>query len=300
MSQLKILVIGGSGTIGSKIVEKLQSTNTIVDYTFLRNPIPSKIGHVLNITNRQYTIELISRLNPDIVIHTAALTNVDLCETNNILANSINVQGTKNVVDGCKAIKSKIIFISTSYVFDGTSNQYFEDDLPNPSSYYGMTKYKSEEIVKNSGLNFLILRTDQPYCWINKWQKINSVIRAIRTLSKYEKLKEISDWYNNPTYVPDFVLALDLLLHKNFDEIYHLVGPDFINRYDWSLKVSNTFGLREDLIIPIYSKELNLPVLRKKIKLNNDKIFQKTGHRMINVSDGLSEMYKLKELHEFK
>ena len=109
------------------------------------------------------------KLNPDIVIHTAALTNVDLCETNNVLANLINVQGTKNIVDGCMKIQSKIIFISTSYVFDGNSDQYFEEDLPNPTSYYGITKYESEKIIQNSNLDFLILRTDQPYCWIEKW-----------------------------------------------------------------------------------------------------------------------------------
>ena len=293
MSQLKILIIGGSGTIGSKIVEQFQSSNIIFDYTFLTNPIPSKIGYMLDITNRKYTIELITKLNPDIVIHTAALTNVDLCETNNVLANLINVQGTKNIVDGCMKIQSKIIFISTSYVFDGNSDQYFEEDLPNPTSYYGITKYKSEKIIQKSNLDFLILRTDQPYCWIEKWQKMNSVIRIIQTLKKGDTIKEIVDWYNNPTYVPDFALALNSLLQKNYDGIYHLTGSDFINRYEWSLKVSKIFNLKSELIIPINSKNLNLPVTRKKIKLNNEKIFQKTGHHMINVDDGLKKMFNL-------
>lgn len=293
MAKLKILIIGGSGTIGSKIIELFQSSDIIFDYTFLTNPIPSKIGYMLDITNRKNTIELITKLNPDIVIHTAALTNVDLCETNNALANLINVQGTKNIVDGCMKIKSKIIFISTSYVFDGNSDQYFEEDLPNPTSYYGITKYKSEKIIQNSNLDFLILRTDQPYCWIEKWQKMNSVIRLIQTLKKGDTLKEIVDWYNNPTYVPDFALALDSLLQKNHDGIYHLTGSDFINRYEWSLKVSKIFNLKSELIIPINSKNLNLPVTRKKIKLNNEKIFQKTGHHMINVDDGLKKMFQL-------
>ena len=292
LSKLKILIIGGSGTIGSKIIEQFQSSNIILDYTFLTNPIPSKIGYMLDITNRKNTIELITKLNPDIVIHTAALTNVDLCETNNVLANLINVQGTKNIVDGCMKIQSKIIFISTSYVFDGNSDQYFEEDLPNPTSYYGITKYESEKIIQNSNLDFLILRTDQPYCWIEKWQKINSVIRLIHTLKKGDTLKEIVDWYNNPTYVPNFVLALDSLLQKNYNGIYHLTGSDFINRYEWSLKVSKIFNLKSELIIPINSKNLNLPVTRKKIKLNNEKIFQKTGHHMINVDDGLKKMFQ--------
>ena len=97
LSQLKILVIGGSGIIGSKIVEKLQSLDVLFDYTYLTNPISSKTGYLLDISNRQRTIELIIKLNPDIVIHAAALTNVDMCETNNTLANLINVQGTKNI-----------------------------------------------------------------------------------------------------------------------------------------------------------------------------------------------------------
>lgn len=289
---MKILLTGGSGMIGTKILSKFIERNTEINYTFLKNSTPFENGHHLDISCRKDTLELLNKINPDIVIHSAALANVDLCETNHKLADLINVKGTENIIEGCKIIKSKVVYISTSYVFDGKKDQYYEDDDPSPTIYYGITKYRAEEIVKNSNLDYLILRTDQPYCWIEKWQRINSVIRVIQTLGSSKILKEITDWYNNPTYVPNFVEAITSLLKSNTNGIFHLVGPNFISRYEWSLLVAEIFSLDKNLIIPITSDKLNLPIKRKNINLNNEKIFHTTGFRMIDVKEGIKKMYE--------
>ena len=288
---LKILLTGGSGMIGTKILSKFIERNTEINYTFLKNSTPFENGHHLDISCRKDTLELLNKINPDIVIHSAALANVDLCETNHKLADLINVKGTENIVEGCKIIKSKVVYISTSYVFDGKKDQYYEDDDPSPTIYYGITKYRAEEIVKNSNLDYLILRTDQPYCWVEKWQRINSVIRVIQTLGSSKILKEITDWYNKPTYVPNLVEALIKLLKFKQSGIFHLVGSDFINRYIWALSVAEFFGLNKNLIVPINSKELNLSAKRRKINLNNEKIFRKTSFKMIGIKEGIKKMY---------
>lgn len=118
---MKVLVTGGSGMIGSKFVSELARDKNEVLYTFLsRNPpIEGGTPAELDITNRKMTDTIISDFSPDLTIHCSALTKVDLCETNPMLANGVNVQGTRNVVDASSKAGSKIIYMSTSFVFDG-------------------------------------------------------------------------------------------------------------------------------------------------------------------------------------
>jgi len=289
---MKILVLGGTGVIGSKLVEYMADIGNEVEYTYLTNKMTLQKGHKLKITQMSSTIDLITKINPDLVIHTVALTNVDLCETNNTLADSIHIDGTKNVIEGCKITKSKLVYVSTCFVFDGKKKQYIEEDTTSPATYYGYTKLEGEKLVANSSLRYLILRTDQPYCWTEKWQHTNSLLRVIHTLQSGKILREVIDWYNTPTYVPDFVEAAHKLLEYNLTGIFHLVGSDFVNRYDFSLKVAEVFGLNRDFIKPIKSDVLKLPAKRVNVNLSNKKLEQKTGVKMKGFTEGLIEMYK--------
>jgi dTDP-4-dehydrorhamnose reductase len=292
---MKILVIGGSGIIGSKIVRKFVESKNDVIYTYYENKLNVGIGHRLDIRKKDETIDLISKVNADLVIHTAALTNVDLCETDKKLADSINVKGTENVITGCQKTNSKIVYISTSFVFNGEKNKYFEEDEPSPTTYYGLTKLKGEEIVKSSKLSFLILRTDQPYDWKEKWQRNNSVLRVIQTLQEVKTLNEIIDWYNVPTYIPNFVNALENLINFNLLGIYHVCGSDFVNRYEWALVTAKVFGLNENMIKSISSETLNLPAKRVNVNLSIEKLFQKTEIKMMGIDEGLKSMKNSKQ-----
>jgi dTDP-4-dehydrorhamnose reductase len=290
---MKILVIGGSGLIGSYFVKQLLKENHDLIHTYYKNKTHSTNAVYLDVQDRTYTIKTIKKINPELIIICNALTGVDLCEENPLLTNSINVKGTQNIVDGCTLINCKIVFISTSAVFDGTKNEYFENDQPNPTGVYGMSKLQGELIIKNSNLPFLILRTDQPFCWNEKWQHTNSVIQVIENLEKNEIFNEITDWCNTPTYVPDFIKASMKLIEKNSQGIFHLVGSDYIDRFSWAEKTAKIFNLKKKLINPIHSSELKLSVERKNICLNNDKLFQKIQHRMMGVDEGLQEMFNI-------
>jgi len=291
---MKILVLGGSGVIGSKLVKYLTDGGNKVEYTYLTNKIPSLRGHNLSIIQKSSTISLIAKINPDVVIHTIALTNVDLCETNNILADCINIDGTKNIIEGCKITKSKLVYISTCFVFDGKKTQYFEDDSPSSATYYGYTKLEGEKLVKNSGLPYLILRTDQPYCCTEKWQHTNSPLRVINTLRSGKILREVIDWYNTPTYVPDFVEATNKLLEYDHTGIFHITGSDFVSRYKFSIETAKVFGLNHNMIESIKSNVLNLPAKRVNVNLNNKKLSKKTGITMKGIHKGLIEMFNTK------
>ena len=290
----KILVIGGSGLIGYNLVKEFNKDENDVKFTYFNNKVPLKNNHKLDASIKNETIEFICKINPDIVIQTVALSGVDLAEKNHNLANQITVDSTENIIQGCKYCKSKLVYVSTTYVFDGKKKEFKENDKPNPKSYYGITKLRAEELIQNSNIKYLILRTDQPYFWIEKWQRINSVIRVLDTLKKNLILNEITDWFNLPTYVPDFVKATKTLVNNNENGIFHITGPDFINRYTWSLKVAELFGLNKKLINPVSASKLSLTVERENINVSNEKLYNKTGIKMRDINQGLLDMLNKK------
>ena len=290
---MKIIVTGGSGLIGSKIVKELTKRNHEVHYTYYTNKLNIGIGHVLDIKQKNDTVNLISKLKADYVIHTAALTNVDLCETDKKLAYLTNVKGTENVLEGCKKTQSKIIYISTSFVFDGKKEKYYENDIPKPINNYGLTKLEGEKMVKKSKLPYLILRTDQPYGWKEKWQRNNSVLRVLDNLDQSNIMKEIDDWFNVPTYISDLVEVIEYMINHKLVGIYHVVGSNFVNRYEWALVIAGIFKLNKKLIIPIKSKSLNLPAKRANVNLSNKKLLQDTKIVMKGITEGLNHMQKI-------
>ena len=288
---MKILIIGGSSILGTSILQGLKNELYAIHYSYLKNQPPFSNGHKLDITKKNDVLKVIDEIKPDLVIHTSALTNIDLCEKNNSLAYSINVDGTRNIIQACEKANCKIIFVSTSFVFDGLKNEYTEDDKTSPATYYGFTKWKGEEYVKAAKVPYLILRTDALYGWVEKWQRDNSVTRALKFLRSGKILKEITDWYNTPTYLPDFVTAIIKLIKLNKTGVYHLTGSNFISRLEWSKEVADVFGLNLNNIVPVLSKELeHISVKRVNINLLNNKIKNDTGTSFKTTRQGAISM----------
>jgi len=293
--QKKILIIGGNGIIGSKFVDYFKERNSLFHSTFFQNSTIDDQGIFLDIRDENNVEKTITKIQPDIVIHTAALAVVDKCETDRELAYSINVKGTENILKACEKNSAKIVYISTTAVFDGSKNEYFEYDEPSPLNYYGETKAIAEKKIQQSKLDYLILRTDQPYCWIEEWQRSNSVIRILNDFSSNKIHNEVSDWYNKPTFAPNFVENTMKLIDLNSNGIFHIVGTDFINRFDWAMILCDVFQLDKNKITKILSKDLNLPAKRGNVNVNNEKITKETGIPMIGVKEGAELM--LKERH---
>lgn len=288
---MKVVVTGASGRIGFGLVEKFVNLGFDCYHTFLKNQIQIKgsRAHKMDLGERDDVLNVIRDVKPEIVVHSAALTNVDLCETDNELANRVNVQGTQNIVDACKDAGSRIVYVSTSFVFDGKLDLFKEDDEPGPVNYYGKSKLAGENIVKKSGLEFLILRTDQPYGWKKDWQQGNQVVNTLRKFDKKDVFSEPKDWYNNPTFLPNFVDAAVALV-EDFKGIYHLVGSDFLNRYEWSLKIADVFGKDKSLVKAVDSSQFNLPAKRPNANVSNEKVQKETGVEFFGVEEGLKKM----------
>ena len=287
-----ILIIGGSGFLGYFLHQSLTECGKETHSTFNTNIIKEKKFYPLDIEDKKGIMKIMDKVMPDIIIYAAGLTNVDLCEDDKKLAKSINVNGVKNVIECAKKYDSKIIYISTSAVFSGKKNEYFEDDKPDPISFYGKTKLEGEILVSNSELKNLIIRTDQPYGWKKKWHHTNSVLRILDNLKQDKIFRDVLDWYNTPTYLDDFITATTKLIEKEETGIFHIVGTDYNNRFNFAKMVSEVFNLDSDKIQSTNSSELNLSVKRSNVKLVSSKI-KNYNIIMSNFYDGLKKMEKL-------
>ena len=285
-----ILIIGGSGFIGYFLHHNFIKNNQITHSTYFQHKINEENFHHLDITDKKEICQLLKELKPDTIIYASAITDVDLCENDHFLANAINFQGLKNIVDSIDNLDTKIIYISTSAVFDGSKKSYSEEDNTNPISYYGLTKSMGENLLINSSLPYLIIRTDQPYYWKKTWHHTNSVLRILEKLQTNQKHNEVSDWYNTPTFVPDLINCLEKLLIKNCTGIFHVVGSDFESRFDFAQYVADIFQLDNNQITSINSSELKLPAKRANVKLENNKIFEEIGIKISNIEHGLKKM----------
>lgn len=282
---MRILVTGVGGQLGTKI---FTTANHEKYGVYFDNFLSGDNLERLNLIERENTISLIKRVKPDWVIHCAAATDVDWCEKDKKAAWDVNVEATRNVVDGCEQTNSSIAYISTSFVFDGSKEMYREDDATNTVNNYGLTKLEGEKIVKSSGIPFIIARTDQLYGWTNHPK--NFVARILNLAKKKEKMEVFTDWYNNPTLIDNISEVLLKLIEKKCHGIYHVTGSSFINRYEWAVKISNAFGLDGTFIVPINSSKYNPAAKRPKIHMDNTKTQKDSGMKLFTIDEGLEFM----------
>jgi dTDP-4-dehydrorhamnose reductase len=293
-----ILIIGANGFLGSNILQ-LRKTKEVRDLNFqflaadVENsnvPIDVTFYHI-NITNPQDTLKKIEVISPDVILLTAAMTNVDQNEVDKDLATTINTEGPKNVLEACKKTDSKLVFMSTDFIFDGISKEgnYNEMDTPNPLSYYAKTKYNAEQAIINSEIEYTICRTAVLYGW-NK-EKQNFITWIINKLQQNELIQIVTDQFNSPTFVKNLAEILIKLIEKDAKGIYHTAGDCTLNRYEMALKCAEVFNLKKELISPIESIEQKA-IRPKNVGLNISKLKKLIGSdlKIYNLDDGLNYM----------
>ena len=190
---------------------------------------------------------LVGEVRPDWVIHTAALTNVDLCETDPELGRQVNVDLVANLARACEATGCGLAQLSTDYVFDGTSGPYGESDEPAPLSQYGRQKLESEGIVLGADTAGLVVRTLWLYGHVGGGRR-NLVTWPIETLARGERLRIVDDQWGNPTYVRDLAAMLLVLCERGATGLYHVGGASFMTRYELVLELAGIFGMDASLV----------------------------------------------------
>lgn len=285
----KILLTGAFGQLGTSLC------NVLLNHSLLATGriIISKEEYQtleLDITNQKQIKEIINYYRPDIIIHLAAMTDVDGCEKKPETAFDINVKATENLL---ASFRGKFIYISTDYVFDGENGPYKEDDKVNPVSVYGKTKLYGEDLVRNSDTNWVILRSNVIFSFQER-TKASFIDWVVDSLKNKKSISVVDDQWNNPTWTIDLADVISKIIEKDLDGLYHYGGRDLLNRFEFAKMIATTFKLKEELIEPISTKSLNQLALRPlKSGLCTSKIELDLGIEALPIQKALDRMVSL-------
>jgi len=250
---MRIFITGGSGLLGHRIAElALEREYEVYSGYCHSKPIVGEAVKI-DLANPASILEVVKEVRPDIVMHTAALTDVDRCEKEKELAFKINVEGTKAVAEAARKLNSFLIYVSTDYVFDGSGGMYREDDETNPVNYYGYTKLLGEQYCKD----FCIARTCVIYGAKPASGKINFVLWLIDKLKNGEKVKIITDQYITPTLNTNLAKMMLEIAEKELRGIFHLAGATKVSRFEFAEAIADVFDLNKSLVTPSKMDEIN-------------------------------------------
>lgn len=251
----KLLIIGGSGLVGSTLAKYAEKDYDIF-LTYNKNkPTNSsyKQFQVDLLENREKITDLIQSIKPHYVVNTVAHSSVDLCEENHQIANELHVDVTKDIAEICNKINSKLIYFSTDAVFDGKSkNNYSEDDSPNPVNYYGLSKLNAEKIILNYSEKNVVLRTAVIYGWHTKSRFTNWIINSLK---ENKHVDPHVDQYNTPTLVDDLANAILKIISMNVSGLFHATGRTCVNRFEFASMIAEIFDFDKNLIKPVTSNQ---------------------------------------------
>ena len=294
---MRILITGANGLLGQHLVKELFDT-TAHEIIATGKAEPrfiiqdSRVQYYsLDITDGMAVNVLLDNLQPDTIIHCAALTQADECELNPVKAWQVNVTATRFIIDAAKKINAFLIFVSTDFVFDGLNGPYKEEDIVNPVSYYGSTKVAAEKAVAESGLAYSIVRTCLLYGNILAGTRSNIVSWIKENLEQGKKIKVVSDQWRTPTYIEDIAKGIILIAEKMAQGFFHISGNDFLSPYDMAMATADYLNLDKSLIEKVDAAVFTQPAKRPaKTGFIIDKASRVLGYAPLSFTEGLKRM----------
>lgn len=295
----KLLITGSNGLLGQKILHKLR-TNPNFDLIATsqgENRVSVTEGYIyesLDITSPNEVEAIFDKYQPDVVINTAAMTNVDACEDNKEQCWEINVKAVELLLNQAKKHNCHLIHLSTDFVFDGEDGPYKETDKPNPLSYYAKSKVASEELLlKSEYKNTAIARTIIVYGVGENLSRGNIVVWAKGAMEKQEPLTIIDDQFRSPTLAEDLADGCILIAEKKATGIYHLSGKDTMSILELVYRVADYYGLDKSCVTPIKTATLNQTAKRPpKTGFIIDKAKNELGYNPHSFEEGLAVITK--------
>lgn len=266
--KLRILITGSNGLLGQKLVHALRDDEQVELIATGRGPdrTPEPLGaryHALDITSQDEVGRVFDATRPQVVIHGAAMTNVDACETAPDECRLQNVTATRHLVEAAKRHASHFIFLSTDFIFDGANGPYREEDEPAPLSIYGHSKLEGERIVMGAGLaKWAIARTIIVYGVAPGLSRGNVVLWAKGALEKGQPIKVVDDQWRMPTLAEDLADGCIRIAKRGATGIYHLCGPDGMSILELVTRVGAFFQLDTSVVTPVKSDTLGQPAKR--------------------------------------
>ncbi len=263
----KIVVTGSNGLLGQTLVNLLlEDRDNYEVYGLSRGENRSGRNDFnyrsIDITQREILRESLIEIQPNFIVNTAAMTNVDACEDDKENCDRLNVEAVQYLADICEEINAHLIHLSTDFIFDGIEGYYKETDVPSPLSYYGMSKLKSEEILLSSTINYTILRTILVYGKVNDLGRNNIVLWVKEMLENKKEITIVDDQFRMPTYVEDLARACKLSIDSSAKGIFHISSNTLLSIFEIARQIAEVFELDKSFIKPISTSTLNQKAAR--------------------------------------
>jgi dTDP-4-dehydrorhamnose reductase len=289
---MRILVTGANGLLGQKLVALLQQDKHVHVIATARTPSVQLITRgefqALNITEARQINSVVHNTKPDIIINTAAMTQVDQCESEREVCMAINVTAVEHLINACVKNKCHLIHISTDFIFDGSHGPLDEQAEPHPLNFYGESKLAAEQLIRFSNIDWCILRTVLVYGVTQDMSRSNIVLWVKKSLEEGKKISVVNDQWRTPTLAEDLALGCYLAATKKAKGIYNISGKDFLTPYDIALQTARFFKLDSALIIPTDSTKFIQPAKRPlKTGFIIEKAKKELGYEPHSFSDGL-------------
>lgn len=262
----KVLITGANGLLGQKLVQQLVEEGEFKVLATGRGAcrLPGKGFRylALDIEHEKSVRALLSQEQPSVIIHGAAMTNVDTCELQQEACYQANVLATKYLVEAAEQIDAHFIFVSTDFIFEGNEGPLDETADPNPVNFYGQTKLEGESIVMKSKLNWAIARTVLVFGIAHDLSRSNIVLWVKENLEAGKEIQVVDDQFRTPTLAEDLAEGCILIAKRGAQGIYHISGPDFLTPYQMALITAEFFGLDQSLIKKTDSFKFTQPARR--------------------------------------
>lgn len=249
----KILVTGSSGLVGSQVVKDLLERNFEVYSGYNAEKPKDGIATKLDLVKKDSIIEAINNTKPDTIIHLAAITDVDLCETQKELANTINTTATETLAQESAKRQAFFTYMSTDYVFDGKGMKN-EKDIPSPLNFYGKSKLAGEIILSKYANSYSVVRTSTPF-GLHKKKSFPLWIKENLELKK--EIPVLIDQFTSPTFVPNLSEMLIEVVTKRINGIIHLAGATRLSRYEFAKIIADKLNLNDTLLKPTKISEMS-------------------------------------------
>jgi len=286
---MKLFILGGSSFIGNEFVKKASFSNEVF-ITYHRHSLIKE-----NFSSIQFSFpenfELLKKTiiseKPDVIINFIANTNLDYCENFKENVYELNVIFTDKICKLCNEINSKLIHISSDYVFDGKNGDYHENDQTNPVNYYGYTKQLSEEIVLSYSKN-VVIRTSSVY---DLKLKMNFLKFVLEKLNKNEKVFAFDDVFTTPVLIDELIESILKVAASEKSGIFHISGDECISRFEFAQIIAKKLGFSDELIIPTHVQDVESKILRPLNScLSNKKIKELFNMKFSKLDENLEKI----------
>lgn len=291
---MKLLIIGGTGLLGQYLVLEASQRGWEATATYHDNDAKMGTRTLVHMDVREEAEvnEVIRSAAPEAVIHVAGITDLDRCENDPREAWEVNAEGTYNVASACKSAGVRMLYVSTDAVFNGQKGaRYYEFDTPDPLGIYAQTKLEAERLTIDADHRNTIARVSLLYGWNRLSEKRNFVTWALEEMRAGRPVELFLDRKATPTYTPNCAQALLKMLAGGSRGIYHVAGPDCMDRYEMGMTVANEFNLPPELCRRGSVRNADLAARRgENLCLSSQKAVSEFDLRMIGFRDGLKAM----------